>query len=94
MFNATDFRARAKHSVRLDSYYRTKGFNAILRGLLADGVPEHEVMQVTRGKLGSTMLHDAFLLDFLGWIGGETYYRAIKKFVVFNSGSAPLPPSS
>lgn len=85
MFNATDFRTRAKQSTRLDSYYRTKGFNAILRGLLADGVPEHEVMQVTRGKQGSTMLHDAFFIDFMSWVGGEPYYRAVRKFVTFRA---------
>lgn len=85
MFNATEFRARAKHTVRLDSYYKTKNFLAIVQGLLADGVPEDEIMRTTRGPQGTTMLHDAFFIDFMGWIGGPAYYRAVRKFVTFST---------
>lgn len=83
MFNATELRTRAKMTTRLDSYFKRNGFNTILKGLIADGVPEAEIMQTTRGVGGSTMLHDAFFIDFCSWIGGEPYYRAIKRFVTY-----------
>lgn len=81
MFNATLLRERAKVKTRLDSYYKRNGFKSIIAGLVKDGVPESEIMQSTRGPGGCTMLHDAFFIDFMAWIGGEPYYRAIKKFV-------------
>lgn len=83
MFNATDVRARAKTKTRLDSYFKRNNFNAIVSGLVKDGVAEDKIMQTTRGPGGSTMLHNAFFLDFMAWIGGEPYYRAIKKFVKY-----------
>lgn len=86
MFNATELRTRAKMKTRLDSYFKRNGFNAILKGLITDGVPEAEIMQTTRGPSGSTMMHDAFFIDFMAWIGGEPYYKAIKKFVKYQQG--------
>lgn len=86
MFNATELRVRAKKKSRLDSYFKRIGFNDILQGLILDAVPEDKIMQTTRGPGGRTMLHDAFFIDFMQWIGGESYYRSIKKFVTFKGG--------
>lgn len=83
MFNATELRTRAKVKTRLDSYFKRNGFNAILKGLITDNVPEAEIMQTTRGVGGSTMLHDRFFIDFMAWVGGEPYYKAVKKFVKY-----------
>lgn len=83
MFNATELRVRAKVQTRLDSYFKRNNFNAILAGLVKDGFPEHEIMQTVRGPGGSTMLHDRFFIDFMAWIGGEPYYRAVKRFVAY-----------
>lgn len=95
MFNATELRLRAKHLTRLDSYYKRDGFKAILNGLITDGLPEAEVMRTVRGPSGHTMLHDAFFLDFMAWIGGAVYYRAIRKFVSYphtkGNHVAPVP---
>lgn len=81
MFNVTDLRARARVTRRLDSYFKRNGFAAILSGLVKDGVPEDRIMRVIHGSKGHTMLHDAFFLDFMAWVGGDPYYRAVKKFV-------------
>lgn len=86
MFNATEMRVRARMKSRLDSYFKRNGFTAVLNGLVNDAVPEEKIMRTTRGPGGCTMLHDAFFIDFMQWIGGETYYRAIKKFVTFEGG--------
>jgi hypothetical protein len=83
MFNATLMRERAKVTTRLDSYFKRNGFKAVLQGLIKDGVPEQEIMKTTRGPGGCTMLHDHFFMDFMAWVGGEPYYRAIKKFVKY-----------
>lgn len=83
MFNATQMRERAKHKTRLDSYYRRNTFTAIVNGLVADGVAEDKIISTTRGPGGCTLLHDAFFIDFMAWIGGRVYYNAIKKFVKF-----------
>lgn len=83
MFNATELRSRAKVKTRLDSYFKRNNFTAILAGLVKDGVPESEIMQTVRGPGGSTMLHDIFFLDFMAWIGGEPYYRALRRFVSY-----------
>lgn len=90
MFNATEYRLRAKHETRLDSYFKTQGFNAILTGLVADQVPEADIMRVTRGAQGCTMLNDMFFLDFMAWIGGPVYYRALKRFSCYPT---PTPTS-
>lgn len=87
MFNATSLRLRAKHPTRLDSYFKRQNFVAITRGLMADGVPEDQIMSSTKGPTGCTMLHDAFFIDFMAWIGGEPYYRAVRQFVAY-----PKPP--
>lgn len=83
MFNATELRIRAKMKTRLDSYYKRNGFRDILNGLMADGVPESKIMATTRGPGGVTMLHDRFFIDFMNWIGGQPYYRAVKKYVAY-----------
>jgi hypothetical protein len=84
MFNATLLRERARVKTRLDSYFKRNGFKAILAGLVKDEVPEVEIMTTTRGPGGCTMLNDAFFIDFMAWVGGEPYYKAVKKFVQFN----------
>lgn len=81
MFNATDMRLRAKTTTRLDSYYKSNTFKAILNGLIADGVPETKIMTTVRGPGGATHLHDRFFISFMAWIGGQAYYKAVKKFV-------------
>ena len=83
MFNATELRQKAKHKTRLDCYFKRHCFGAIVRGLTADGVPPEQIMQTSKGPHGYTLLHDAFFLDFMCWMGGESYYRATKKFVTF-----------
>jgi hypothetical protein len=81
MFNATELRMRAKHGPRLDSYFKRNGFNAVLNGLVKDGFSEEKIMKTTRGPGGCTMLHNAFMIDFAQWLGGEVYYKAIRKYV-------------
>lgn len=83
MFNASDVRLRAKHPTRLDSYIKRHGFRDILQGLVADGVPEEEIMRTIRGPGGCVMLHDAFFIDFMAWIGGAPYYRAVRAYVSY-----------
>jgi hypothetical protein len=83
MFNATELRVRAGKKTRLDSYLKRDGFSAILQGLMADKVPEEEIMITARGPNGSTMLHDAFFMDFMCWVGGMAYYKATKRFVTY-----------
>lgn len=87
MFNATALRARAKCTTRLDSYFKRDNFGTILNGLLREGVPEHEIMITTSGRGGCTMLHDAFLVDFFAWIGGDFYFRFCKRYTqLFKDG--------